>query len=90
MLNLLLEQLCIYHFNNDKVLKMSLQVQNWNINGMKNVAVYAFSSGKFLDVMKYACVKDLTNIMPGFFEVISAQRQLNRRLRGCCRKFGSK
>ena len=29
-----------------------------------NVIFYAFSSGKFLDVRKYACVKDLTKIMP--------------------------
>ena len=29
----------------------------------KNVAIYALSSGKFLDDRKYACVKDLTNIM---------------------------
>ena len=28
-----------------------------------NIAIYAFFSGKFLDVTKYACVKDLTNIM---------------------------
>ena len=25
--------------------------------------IYAFSSGKFLNVMVYACVTDLTNIM---------------------------
>ena len=29
----------------------------------KIVAIYAFLSGKFLDFRKYACVKDLTNIM---------------------------
>ena len=29
----------------------------------KNVADYAFSAGKYLDVSKLACVKDLTNIM---------------------------
>ena len=29
----------------------------------KNVAIYALSSGKFPCVRKYACVKDLTNIM---------------------------
>ena len=32
----------------------------------KNVAIYALSLGKFLDVRKYACVKDFTNIMSGF------------------------
>ena len=48
---------------------VSLQVQNGIRNvrlsyqGTKNVAIYAFSSGKFLYVRKYACVKDLTNIM---------------------------
>ena len=36
---------------------------NLKYKGTKNVAIYAFSSGKFLDVRKYACVKDLTNIM---------------------------
>ena len=28
-----------------------------------NIAIYTFSSGKFLNVSVYACVKDLTNIM---------------------------
>ena len=55
---------------------MSLQVENWDIlrifglemlnchiKGSENVAIYAFSSGKFLNVRKLACVKDLTNIM---------------------------
>ena len=31
--------------------------------GTRNVAIHAFSLGKFPDVRKYACVKDLTNIM---------------------------
>ena len=31
--------------------------------GTENVAIYAFSSGKILNVRVYACVKDLTNIM---------------------------
>ena len=31
---------------------------------LRNVAIYAFSSGKFPGVRKYACAKDLTNIMP--------------------------
>ena len=31
--------------------------------GTENVAIYAFSSGKFLNIKVYACVKDLTNIM---------------------------
>ena len=52
---------------------MDLQIQNWNtflnlglkvlschIKGLKSVAIYAFSSGKFLDFIKY-----LTNIMSG-------------------------
>ena len=30
---------------------------------LRNVAIYAFSLGKFSGVRKYACVKDLTNIM---------------------------
>ena len=59
---------------------MSLQVENWYIcrtfcirnaklsyYGTENVAIYAFSSGKFLNVRKLACVKDLTNIMSGDF-----------------------
>ena len=31
--------------------------------GTENVAIYAFSSGKFLNVRVHACVKYLTNIM---------------------------
>ena len=31
--------------------------------GTKYVAIYAITSGKFLDVKEYACVKYLTNIM---------------------------
>ena len=31
--------------------------------GTKNVSIYAFSLGKSLDFRKYACVKDLTNIV---------------------------
>ena len=31
--------------------------------GTRDVAIYAFSSGKFLNVRVYASVKDLTNIM---------------------------
>ena len=34
--------------------------------GTENVAIYAFSSGKFLNIKVYACVKDLTNIMSGY------------------------
>ena len=34
--------------------------------GTKNVAIYVCSSGKFPEYGKYACVKDLTNIMSGF------------------------
>ena len=45
--------------------------------GTKNVAIYAYSSGKFLDYGKYACVKVLTNIMSGPMDIahstISAQ-----------------
>ena len=50
---------------------VSQQVQNGIRNvrlsyqGTKNVVIYALSSGKFLFVRKYACVKDLTNIMSG-------------------------
>ena len=32
----------------------------------RNVAIYAFSLGKFLNVSAYACVKDMTNIMSGY------------------------
>ena len=32
-------------------------------SGTGNIAIYAFSLGKFLEHGKYACVKDLTNIM---------------------------
>ena len=35
----------------------------------KNVAIYAFTSGKIVDVRKYACVKDLTNIMSDLHRV---------------------
>ena len=56
---------------------MSLQVQigirnvRLSYQETKNVAIYAFSSGKFLDIRKYACVKDLTNIMSGCFAMAS-------------------
>ena len=33
------------------------------LNDKKNVAIDSFSSGKFINIRKYACVKDLTNIM---------------------------
>ena len=52
---------------------MFLQVKDWDIililglemsyEGTRNVVIYAFSSGKLLNVRVYACVKDLTNIM---------------------------
>ena len=48
---------------------VSLQVQHGIRNvrlsyqGTKNVAIYAFSSGKILDVRQIAGVKDMTNIM---------------------------
>ena len=35
--------------------------------GTQTVAIYAFSLVKFLDVRKYACVKDLTYIMSEIF-----------------------
>ena len=52
---------------------MIRQVKDWDIIlilGLEmlncytiNVAIYAFSSGKFLNVGVYACVNKLTNIM---------------------------
>ena len=42
--------------------------------GTKNVAIYACSSGKFLDYGKYACVKDLTNIMSGDLDYTLAKQ----------------
>ena len=36
---------------------------NFEDEKCKIFAIYALSSGKFQDVRKYACVKDLTNIM---------------------------
>ena len=44
----------------------NLRIRNAKLSyfGIRNVAIYAFSSGKFLNVrVLYACVKDLTNIM---------------------------
>ena len=38
--------------------------------GTKNVAIYALSSGKILDVIKIAGVKNMTNIMSGFAVLI--------------------
>ena len=56
---------------------MTLQVKDWDIilvlvlemlncytKGL-DMSIYAFSSGKFLNVGVYACVKKLTNIMSG-------------------------
>ena len=60
---------------NDKVLSGPASTKLWfysnfrtrnaklSYKGTKNVAIFAFSLGKFLDFRKYACVKDLTNIM---------------------------
>ena len=39
--------------------------------GTRNVAIYAFSLGKFLNVRVYAGVKDLTNIMSGSTFMVS-------------------
>ena len=38
-------------------------MQKFAYCGTKNVAIYTYSSGKFLGYGKYACVKDLTNFM---------------------------
>ena len=38
--------------------------------GTKNVAIYAFSSGKFLDDKEYACVNDLTNIVSVILSIL--------------------
>ena len=40
-------------------------MQKFAYCGTKNVAIYTYSSGKFLGYGKYACVKDLTNFMSG-------------------------
>ena len=60
---------------NDKVLSVSaskrlghysnFRIRNAKLSykGTRNVAIYAFSSGKFLNVRVHACVKYLTNIM---------------------------
>ena len=58
---------------NDKVLTASKRLghfSNFRFRNAKlsyyrtrNVAIYAFSLGKFLNVTVNACVKDLTNIM---------------------------
>ena len=37
--------------------------------GTKNVAIYAFSLGKILDVRKVAGVKDMTNIMSDYLQL---------------------
>ena len=47
----------------DIILILGLETLNCHIKGTRNVAIYAFSSGKFLNVRICACVKDLTNIM---------------------------
>ena len=49
------------HYSNFRIRNAKLSYQ-----GTRNVAIYVFSSGKFLNVRVYACVKDLTNIMSGF------------------------
>ena len=45
----------------------TFRIRNPNLSyyGTRDVAIHAFSLGKFPDVRKYACVKDLTNIMSG-------------------------
>ena len=47
-----------YYYCNSRIRNAKLSYE-----GTRNVAIYAFSSGKFLNVRVYACVKDLTNIM---------------------------
>ena len=49
--------------NWDIIQILELSTLNCHIEGIKNVAIYALSSSKFLEVRKYACVKDLTNNM---------------------------
>ena len=63
---------------NDKVLRgpaskilnhyCNLRIRNAKLSykGTRNVAIYAISSGKFLNVRVNACVKDLTNIMSAY------------------------
>ena len=46
------------HYSNFRIRNAKLSYK-----GNGNDAIYAFSSGKFLNVRVYACVKDLTNIM---------------------------
>ena len=46
------------HYSNFRIRNAKLSYK-----GTRNVAIYAFSSARFLDVRKYACAKDLTNIM---------------------------
>ena len=61
---------------------MVLLVKDWDIiltrnaklsyEGTRNVAIYAISTGKFLNVRVHACVKDLTNIMSVIIVIIIA------------------
>ena len=46
------------HYSNSRIRNAKLSYK-----GTRNVAIYSFSLGKFLNVRVYACVKDLTNIM---------------------------
>ena len=45
----------------------SFRIRNARLSyeGTKKISIYVLSSGKFLDVRKYTCVKDLTKIMSG-------------------------
>ena len=56
--------------NNNKVLILNshfrLRKLRLSYQGTKNVVIYAFSSGKIQNVIKIACVKNMTNIMSGF------------------------
>ena len=45
--------------------KFRIKNAKLSYKGTKHVAIYAFSLGEFLDVRKYAGVKDLTNVMSG-------------------------
>ena len=49
------------HYSNVRIRNAKLSYK-----GTENVAIYAFSLGKFLNIKVYACVKDLTNIMSGY------------------------
>ena len=71
------QSICISGFYKDIVDRLNHGVMCEH-SDVTFVAIYAFSSVKFQNVRKYACVKDLTNLMS-----VNTKQSLNCHLDSC-------